>query len=70
MQGIALIALGFQRSAVVAEQNRWLHAGLKGSVTRKGGVRRYYIYILRRLGTQGIPYPPVDDRGRGVRRVS
>jgi len=29
---------------------RWLHGGLKGLVTRKGGVRRYYIYILRRLG--------------------
>ena len=28
---------------------RWLHGGLKGSVTRKGGIRRYYIYILRRL---------------------
>ena len=28
---------------------RWLHGGLKGLVTRKGGIRRYYIYILRRL---------------------
>ena len=29
---------------------RWLHGGLKGLVTRKGGIRRYYVYILRRLG--------------------
>ena len=28
---------------------RWLHGGLKGSVTRKGGIGRYYIYILSRL---------------------
>ena len=28
---------------------RWLHSGLKGSVTRKGGVRHYYIYIIKRL---------------------
>ena len=34
----------------VTHWHRWLHGGLKGSVTRKGGVRRYYIYILRRLG--------------------
>ena len=30
--------------------HRWLHGGLSGLVTRKGGVNRYYIYILRRLG--------------------
>ncbi len=34
----------------VAHWYRWLHGGLKGSVTRKGGINRYYIYILRRLG--------------------
>ena len=34
----------------VTRWHRWLHGGLKGFVTRKGGVRRYYIYILRRLG--------------------
>jgi hypothetical protein len=34
----------------VTHWHRWLHGGLKGSVTRKGGVRRYYIYILRQLG--------------------
>ena len=34
----------------VTHWHRWLHGGLKGLVTRKGGVRRYYIYILRRLG--------------------
>jgi hypothetical protein len=34
----------------VIHWHRWLHGGLKGSVTRKGGIRRYYIYILRRLG--------------------
>ena len=34
----------------VTRWRRWLHGGLKGSVTRKGGVRRYYIYILRQLG--------------------
>ena len=33
----------------VTHWHRWLHGGLKGLVTRKGGVRRYYIYILRRL---------------------
>ena len=32
--------------------HRWLHGGLSGLVTRKGGVNRYYIYILRRLGSQ------------------
>ena len=25
------------------------HGGLKGLVTRKGGVKRYYTYILRQL---------------------
>ena len=34
----------------VTHWHRWLHGGLKGLVTRKGGIRRYYIYILRRLG--------------------
>ena len=33
----------------VTHWHRSLHGGLKGLVTRKGGVRRYYIYILRRL---------------------
>ena len=34
----------------VIRWHRWLHGGLKGLVSRKGGIRRYYIYILRRLG--------------------
>ena len=28
---------------------RWLHGGLQGLVTRKGGINRYYTYILRQL---------------------
>ena len=34
----------------VTHWHRWLHGGLQGLVTRKGGVKRYYIYILRQLG--------------------
>ena len=34
----------------VTHWHRWLHGGLQGLVTRKGGIQRYYIYILRRLG--------------------
>ena len=34
----------------VIQWHHWLHGGLKGLVSRKGGIRRYYIYILRRLG--------------------
>ena len=34
----------------VIRWHHWLHGGLKGLVSRKGGIRRYYIYILRRLG--------------------
>ena len=29
--------------------HRWLHAGLQGLVTRKGGINRYYTYVLRQL---------------------
>ena len=33
----------------VTRWHRWLHGGLRGLVNRKGGVKRYYIYILHRL---------------------
>ena len=33
----------------VTRWHRWLHGGLRGSVNRKGGVKRYYTYILHRL---------------------
>ena len=33
----------------VTRWHRWLHGGLRGLVSRKGGVKRYYIYILHRL---------------------
>ena len=36
-------------SQYVTRRHRWLHGGLQGQVSRKGGVRRHYIYILRRL---------------------
>ena len=38
-------SLGFDQSP--AALNGVLHGGL---VTRKGGIRRYYVYILKRLG--------------------
>ncbi len=34
----------------VIHWHRWLHGGLRGLVNRKGGVKRYYTYILTRLG--------------------
>ncbi len=34
----------------VIRWDQWLHGGLKGLVSRKGGIQRYYIYILRHLG--------------------
>jgi hypothetical protein len=34
----------------VMEIHNTMAAGLQGLVTRKGGVKRYYIYTLRQLG--------------------
>ena len=33
----------------VSHWYRWLHGGLQGLVTRKGGIRHYYVYIFRQL---------------------
>ena len=32
------------------ESHRLIRVGLRGLVNRKGGVKRYYTYILTRLG--------------------
>jgi len=55
--------VGGQATINTAELNSYseeMYGGLRGSVTRK--VRRYYIYILRRLGIPWTPCQPVDDR--------
>ncbi len=37
----------------VTRWQSWLHGGLGGLVSRKGGVRRYWVFVLRQLGITG-----------------
>ncbi len=41
----------------VTRWTRWLWGGLDGLVTRKGGVKRYMVYVLKQLQISGIPLP-------------
>jgi len=45
----------------------WLHGGL---VTRKGGIRRYYIYILSRLGFPDSPANRLMTDQQGIANYS
>ena len=41
----------------VTRWTRWLWGALDGLVTRKGGVKRYMVYVLKQLQISGIPLP-------------
>ncbi len=41
----------------VARWTRWLWAGLGGMISRKGGARRYFVIVLKRLRLTGIHLP-------------
>ena len=41
----------------VTRWTRWLWGGLNGLVTRKGGDKRYMVYVLKQLQISGIQLP-------------
>ncbi len=48
---------GGRRRQYVARWTRWLWAGLSGMISRKGGARRYYVTVLKRLRLTGAYLP-------------
>ncbi len=41
----------------VTRWTRWLWGALHGMVSRKGGVKRYMVYVLKQLQISGIQLP-------------
>ena len=46
-----------RRVAPVCADSRWLRGGLNGLVSRKGGIRRYYFGVIKRLRIEGLSCP-------------
>ena len=44
----------------VSRWTRWLWGGLDGLVSRKGGIRRYYFGVIKRLRIRGL-YRPIQS---------
>ena len=55
-------ATGTRLWEYVSRWTRWLWGGLDGLVSRKGGIRRYYFGVIKRLRIVGL-YRPVESVG-------